>query len=75
MDKDTKPIGYAVKIGDMYLSSCHSIPVFDDFQYTVACNKPIVLSKESAKELAEEVNGKVVELYAREVEDSEDEEH
>ena len=75
MNKDIKSIGYGVKVGKQYVSSeaikqsfftrikvgtilsKHDVKLFSDI--------------EDANSTAEEVNGKVIELYAREV--SEDE--
>ncbi|WP_295731687.1 hypothetical protein [uncultured Limosilactobacillus sp.] len=77
MDKDIKSIGYGVKVGRNYVGSedvrqtffsyvrsgihlaKNNVKLFDDF--------------DEAKATADDANGKVVELYAREVEDSEDE--
>lgn len=73
MDKDIKSIGYGVKINDEYISSFRSIPVFSDYEWTASCGKlQLINDRHFAEELAKEANGKVVELYAREVEDSED---
>ena len=76
MDKDIKSIGYGVKVGKTYVASEDTIGTFFG-----KVRKGLHLAKENvklfddfdeAKNSADDTNGKVVELYAREVEDNED---
>lgn len=76
MDKDIKSIGYGVKVGKTYVASEDTIRTF-----LGTVRKGLHLAKENvklfddlddAKGAANATNGEVVELYAREVEDNED---
>ncbi len=72
MDKNDKSIGYGIKIGDKFLSSIRFSDPETVTAYTIP-NNIILMGFEDAEKNAKTFNGKVVELYAREVEDSEDE--
>ena len=76
MEKDIKSIGYGVKVGKTYVASEDTIVTFFG-----KVRKGLHLAKENvklfddlddAKGATNATNGEVVELYAREVEDSED---
>lgn len=72
MDKDIKSIGYGVKIGDKFLSSIRFSGPETITAYAIR-NNIVLMDFQDAVNNAKVYNGKVVELYAREVEDSEDE--
>lgn len=76
MDKDIKSIGYAVKVGKNYVGSEDVRPTFfgkvRSGIHLAKDNVKLFDDFDEAKNTADDTNGKVVELYAREVEDSED---
>lgn len=76
MDRDIKSIGYGVKVGKNYVSSENTKAfLFGKIKTGTYLTKTDVMlfsDFDDAKETAEEVNGKVIELYAREVSEDED---
>lgn len=77
MDKDNETIGYAVKIGNgyvkvngLFLGVPDSVELVKDDG--IFSDNFSFFDKETAEKIASGYNGKVVELYAREVEDNED---
>lgn len=79
MEKDIKPIGYAVKTGDTFVTEYQVIDPFENVIRVEAGTARVMLfsfnqsGKDVVSKAAKNIGGKVVELYAREVEDSEDE--
>lgn len=77
MDKDIKQIGYGVKVGKTYVASEDTRATFFGRiragLHLAKGNVKLFDDLDDAKGTANDTNGKVVELYAREVEDSEDE--
>lgn len=74
MKKDVKSVGYGVKIGNQLVSDYK-----ENFEGVQSVRIDVLngiqikkMSGSEATRIAKAVNGKVVELYAREVEDSED---
>lgn len=77
MDKDNETIGYAVKIGNGYVKvNGWFLGVPDSVELVkddgIFSDNFSFFDKETAEKIASGYNGKVVELYAREVEDNED---
>ncbi len=76
MDRDIKSIGYGVKVGKNYVSSENVKTMFfgkiKTGTYLTKTGVMLFSNFDDAKETAEEVNGKVIELYAREVSEDED---
>lgn len=76
MDRDIKSIGYGVKAGKNYVSSENVKTMFfgkiKTGTYLTKTGVMVFSNFDDAKETAEEVNGKVIELYAREVSEDED---
>lgn len=76
MNRDIKSIGYGVKVGKNYVSSENTKETFfgkiKTGTYLTKTGVMLFSDFDDAKETAEEVNGKVIELYAREVSEDED---
>lgn len=71
MNKDIKSIGYAVKVGEMYVANEEKhygfMHVSHDGTALTKKNVKIYPEYDDAKETAKHVNGTVVQLYTREV--------
>lgn len=71
MDKDIKSIGYGVKVGKTYVASEDTIRTFFGTvrkgSHLAKENVKLFDDLDDAKNAADDTNGKVVELYAREV--------
>ena len=68
MDKDIKQIGYAVQVGNGLVSSyTGSFDGIESIQIDILNIRVKHMSEYEATKVAEEVNGVVVEIYAREI--------
>ena len=77
MDKDNETIGYAVKIGNGYVKvNGWFLGVPDSVEHVkddgIFSDNFSFFDKETAEKIASGYNGKVVELYEREVSEDED---